>query len=174
MQKLTHYQVLEILYCLYKKVADFTESELREALAYDAMLQAAKLGNIEFINAMRKANPDLLWAIDKNKRGIFSHAILNRRKEVFQLIHDATLNRIRDTIVCSLDAFGNSLLHLAGNLGPSYNNKSGPALHLRREILWFKVYIFKLEHARKHSIIIEKWTICMHRKTYREDSISVN
>ncbi|MCH83845.1 ankyrin repeat-containing protein [Trifolium medium] len=41
------------------------------------MIQAAKHGNIEFIDAMKKAKPDLLWVVDKNKRGIFAHAILN-------------------------------------------------------------------------------------------------
>lgn len=68
---MTHSLVLEILSCLYQRIQEFTESELEEASAYDAMLQAAKNGITEFIGAMRKANPDLLWAIDKNKRGIF-------------------------------------------------------------------------------------------------------
>jgi hypothetical protein len=102
---------------LYQRIQKFKESELREASAYDAMLQAAKHGNIEFIDAMRKANPDLLWAIDKNKRGIFSHAILNRRKVVFQLIHDENINGRKEIVRCHVDAFGNSLLHLAGKLG---------------------------------------------------------
>jgi hypothetical protein len=126
---------------LYQRIQKFKESELREASAYDAMLQAAKHGNIEFIDAMRKANPDLLWAIDKNKRGIFSHAILNRQKVVFKLIHDTTVNGRKEIVRCRVDAFGNSLLHLAGNLGPSadLHRRSGPALQMQREILWFKV-----------------------------------
>lgn len=155
---MTHRLVLEILNCLYQRIQESKESELREASAYDAMLQAAKHGNIEFIDAMRKANPDLLWAIDKNKRGIFSHAVLNRRKAVFQLIHDATVNGRKEIVRCRVDAFNNSLLHLAGNLGPSsdLHRRSGPALQMQREILWFKVsnscgivYIFLL-HTRTY------------------------
>ncbi|AES95682.2 ankyrin repeat protein [Medicago truncatula] len=148
-QKMTHSLVLEILNCLYKKIQEFKESELREASAYDAMLQAAKHGNIEFIDAMRKANPDLLWAIDKNKRGIFSHAILNRRKEVFQLIHDASVNGRKEIVRCRVDEFDNTLLHLAGNLGPSFDlhRRSGPALQMQREILWFKE-VEKIVHPK--------------------------
>ncbi|CAJ2647122.1 unnamed protein product [Trifolium pratense] len=134
-----HRLVLEILNCLYLRIQNFKESELREASAYDAMLQAAKHGNIEFIDSMRKANPDLLWAIDINRRGIFAHAILNRRKRVFQLIHDATVNGPKEVVRCSVDASNNSLLHLAGNLGPfSDHRETGPALQMQREILWFK------------------------------------
>ncbi|PNY17156.1 ankyrin repeat-containing protein [Trifolium pratense] len=114
------------------------------------MLQAAKHGNIEFINAMRNANPDLLWAaIDKNKRDIFSHAILNRRKVVFQLIHDETVNGRKEIVRCRVDAFGNSLLHLAGKLGPlsDLHRRSGPALQMQRELLWFKE-VEKLVHPK--------------------------
>ncbi|WJX61615.1 hypothetical protein P8452_46686 [Trifolium repens] len=148
-KKMTHRLVLEILNCLSQRIQKFEESELREASAYDAMLQAAKHGNIEFIDAMRKANPDLLWAIDKNKRGIFSHAILNRRKVVFQLIHDETVNGRKEIVRCRVDAFGNSLLHLAGNLGPSadLHRRSGPALQMQRELLWFKA-VEKLVHPK--------------------------
>ncbi|KAK2373748.1 ankyrin repeat-containing protein ITN1 [Trifolium repens] len=148
-KKMTHRLVLEILNCLSQRIQKFEESELREASAYDAMLQAAKHGNIEFIDAMRKANPDLLRAIDKNKRGIFSHAILNRRKVVFQLIHDETVNGRKEIVRCRVDAFGNSLLHLAGNLGPSadLHRRSGPALQMQRELLWFKA-VEKLVHPK--------------------------
>ncbi|CAJ2647115.1 unnamed protein product [Trifolium pratense] len=149
-KKRTHRLVRDILNCLSQRIQKFKESELREASAYDAMLQAAKHGNIEFINAMRNANPDLLWAaIDKNKRDIFSHAILNRRKVVFQLIHDETVNGRKEIVRCRVDAFGNSLLHLAGKLGPlsDLHRRSGPALQMQRELLWFKE-VEKLVHPK--------------------------
>ncbi|AES95677.2 ankyrin repeat protein, partial [Medicago truncatula] len=141
-QKINHRRVLEILDCWSEKIQEFKESEPREASALDAMLQAAKNGNIEFIDAMRKANPDLLWAIDKNRRGIFSHAILNRRKAVFQLIHDPTVigsNGPMEIVSSRKDVFGNSLLHLAGYLEPSCSQRRySPALQMQKEILWFK------------------------------------
>lgn len=140
-QKVTHCVVHKILSCLCKKIPVLNESDLREASAYDAMLQAAKHGNIEFIDAMRKVNPDLLWTIDKNKRGVFSHAVLNRRKAVFKLIHDGTVNGRKEIVKCRVDAFGNTMLHLAGFLGPSsdLDRRSGPAMQMQREIMWFKV-----------------------------------
>ncbi|KAJ1431087.1 PGG domain [Sesbania bispinosa] len=146
-QKMTHRQVLEILSCLCQRISELKESQLREASAYDAMLQAAKLGIVEFIDAMRKANPDLLWAIDKNKRGIFSHAILNRRKSVFELING--VNGRKEIIKSRADAFGNTLLHLAGYLGPSsdLDLRSGAALQMQREIQWFKE-VEKIVHPK--------------------------
>ncbi|XP_020216016.1 uncharacterized protein LOC109799797 isoform X1 [Cajanus cajan] len=146
-QKKTHCLVLEILKCLCQRVKEYKESQLQEASAYDAMLQAAKLGIIEFINAMSKANPDLLWAIDKNKRGIFSHAILNRRKDVFRLIND--VNGRKEIIKCRADAFGNTLLHLAANIGPSsdLDRRSGAALQMQRELQWFKA-VEKIVHPK--------------------------
>ncbi|KAK7366999.1 hypothetical protein VNO80_09004 [Phaseolus coccineus] len=138
-QKKTHLVVLEILNCMCDRVSEYEESQLREASAYDAMLQAAKLGIIEFIDKMRKTNPDLLWAIDRNKRGIFSHAILNRRKDVFRLIN--SVNGRKEIIRCSADVFGNTLLHLAAYIGPSsdLDTRSGAALQMQRELQWFKV-----------------------------------
>ncbi|XP_027362855.1 ankyrin repeat-containing protein NPR4-like [Abrus precatorius] len=136
---MTHCLVAEILSRLCQRISNYNEYELREASAYDAMLQAAKLGVIEFINAMVKAKPHLLWgATDKNKRGVFSHAILNRRKEVLELIED--LQGPKDMIKCSEDEFGNTLLHLAGYTGPSsdFHSKSGSFVQMQREIQWFK------------------------------------
>ncbi|XP_024640196.1 uncharacterized protein [Medicago truncatula] len=148
-QKVTHCVVHKILSCLCKKIPVLNESDLREASAYDAMLQAAKHGNIEFIDAMRKVNPDLLWTIDKNKRGVFSHAVLNRRKAVFKLIHDGTVNGRKEIVKCRVDAFGNTMLHLAGFLGPSsdLDRRSGPAMQMQREIMWFKA-VEKIVHPK--------------------------
>ncbi|WVZ09581.1 hypothetical protein V8G54_014111 [Vigna mungo] len=113
-------------------------SQLRDALVYDAMLEAAKHGNVEFINAMREANHDLLWAIDNHGRDIFSYAVLHRKHNVFQLMH--TLCRNIDIINYSTDMFGNNLLHLAAPLGPlsDLNLRPGAALQMQREIQWFK------------------------------------
>ncbi|MED6220336.1 hypothetical protein PIB30_043945 [Stylosanthes scabra] len=137
-KKKTHHRVYQIMSCLRKRVASLNASELRDASAYDAMLKAAKYGIIEFIEWMRKANPDLLWATDRNKRGIFSHAILNRKENVFNLIH--VVHGRKEIVVSRTDAFGNNLLHLAAQLGPSSSlaERSGAALQMQSEIQWFK------------------------------------
>jgi hypothetical protein len=102
------------------------------------MLQAARYGIIDFINSMRKANPDLLWAMDKNKRGIFAHAILNRQDKVFKLIYEIEGHKGLKT---SIDIYGNNLLHLAAELGPSSyrGRRSNAALQMQKELQWFKV-----------------------------------
>ncbi|MED6179536.1 hypothetical protein PIB30_001828 [Stylosanthes scabra] len=137
-KKKTHHRVYQIMSCLRKRVACLNGSELRDASAYDAMLKAAKYGITEFIEWMRKANPDLLWATDRNKRGIFSHAILNRKENVFNLIH--AVHGRKEIVVSRTDAFGNNLLHLAAQLGPSsaLADRSGAALQMQSEIQWFK------------------------------------
>ncbi|KAK7291088.1 hypothetical protein RIF29_05970 [Crotalaria pallida] len=135
--KMNHYLVLEILRCLRKKISTTSESDLHACSAYDSMLQAAKYGIIEFIDSMRLANPYLLWAIDKNKRDIFSHAILNRQEKVFQLIHET--KGLKDIIAYREDVFGNNMLHLAAELGPSsvLGGMSNAALQMQRELQWF-------------------------------------
>jgi len=133
-------EVLQILRYYKDSVAKFNSSQLQEASVYDAMLDAAKHGNVEFINAMRDANHDLLWAMDKHGRDIFSYAILHRKQNVFQLMH--TLCGNKDIINYRTDMFGNNLLHLAAHLGPfsDLNLRPGAALQMQREIQWFKVH----------------------------------
>jgi len=139
---MNHYLAGEILKCLSGKIEKISsESELHQWSVHDAMLQAAMYGIIEFINKMREANPDLLWAMDKNKRGIFAHAILNRQDKVFKLIYEIESQK---GLTTSMDIFGNNLLHLAAELGPSSyrGRRSNAALQMQRELQWFKVIKF--------------------------------
>jgi hypothetical protein len=143
--KYTHYEVIGILNYFCQSIVEFNDSQLKEASAYESMLHGAQHGIIEFINAMRKANSGLLYAIDSFHRDIFFYAILHRKESVFQLInclHGPMLEKFRS----STDKFGNTLLLLAAQLGPSSDRdtKSGAALQMQREIQWFKVSYFIL------------------------------
>ncbi|AES95705.2 putative PGG domain-containing protein [Medicago truncatula] len=111
------------------------------------MLHGAQHGIIEFINAMKEANLGLLSAIDSCNRGIFSYAILNRKENVFQLIH--CLNGRSEIFRNRIDKFDNNLLHLAAHLGPSsdLDSRSGAALQMQREIQWFKA-VEKVVHPK--------------------------
>jgi hypothetical protein len=151
--KRDYYLVLEILRCFCERIEKISsESELHEWSVHDAMLQAAKYGIVEFIDSMVKANPDLLWAMDKNKRGIFAHAILNRQEEVVTLI--SKIEKGQKGLKTSIDIFGNNLLHLAAELDPSSyrfypRHESNAAFQMVGELLWFKVikfvyYLFSL------------------------------
>ncbi|KAJ1431086.1 PGG domain [Sesbania bispinosa] len=127
-----------IMKYFHKSIAEFDDSQLEKASAYEAMLHAAQHGIVEFINVMRMANPDLLLAIDSCNRGIFSHAVLNRKQNVFQLIHG--LHGRKEIFKSRRDVFENNLLHLAAHLGPSSDrdSRSGAALQMQREYQWFK------------------------------------
>ncbi|KHN29416.1 Ankyrin repeat-containing protein [Glycine soja] len=136
-KKMNHYHAMEILNCLCERIPTMVEEELREASAYDAMLQAAKNGITEFIESMKGANPDLLLAMDESKRGIFAHAIVNRQEGVFNLIHDIETKEIFTS--CE-DALKNNLLHIAAELAPSryLDRISNAALQMQRELQWFQ------------------------------------
>ncbi|XP_014519686.1 uncharacterized protein LOC106776729 [Vigna radiata var. radiata] len=127
-------EFLQILRYYKDNVRKLNSSQLQDALVYDAMLEAAKHGNVEFINAMRKANHDLLLAMDNHGRDIFSYAVLHRKHNVFQFM--LTLSENKDIINYTTDMFGNNLLHLAAHLGPLSN--LNPALQMQREVQWFQ------------------------------------
>ncbi|XP_022631656.1 uncharacterized protein LOC106777304 isoform X2 [Vigna radiata var. radiata] len=129
-------EFLQILRYYKDIISKFNSSQLRDASVYDAMLEAAKHGNVEFINAMREANHDLLWAMDDHGRDIFSYAVIHRKHNVFQLMHTLCGNKIN----YRTDMFGDNLLHLAARLGPlcDLNLRLGAALQMQREIQWFK------------------------------------
>ncbi|RYR15107.1 hypothetical protein Ahy_B04g071831 isoform B [Arachis hypogaea] len=135
--KKDHHLVLEILRCLSMRISGLSEARIHECSAYDTMLQAAKSGIIEIIKSMRHANPNLLWAMDKNRRDIFSHAILNRQEKVYRLIHE--IGGRREMFASRLDVFNNNLLHLAAELGPSSDlgSRSNAALQMQRELHWY-------------------------------------
>ncbi|XP_022631715.1 uncharacterized protein LOC106776733 [Vigna radiata var. radiata] len=131
-------EFLQILRYYKDNVPKFNSSQLRDAFVYDAMLEAAKHGNVEFINAMWEANHDLLWAMDDHGRDIFSYAVLHRKRNVFQLM--LTLCGNKDIINYSTDMFGNNLLHLAAHLGPLSDMNRGDvaAWQMKIEVEWFK------------------------------------
>lgn len=137
-KKRIHSQVKEILKFMKNNVKKLNNSKLHQASVYDAMLDAAKYGTVEFIEAMNEGNHDLLRAADNHKRGIFSYAILHRKQKVFQLIYN--LNGRKDIIKYETDLFDNNLLHLAAHLGPysDVNDGAGAALQMQRELQWFK------------------------------------
>uniref|UniRef100_A0A2N9EXX2 PGG domain-containing protein n=1 Tax=Fagus sylvatica TaxID=28930 RepID=A0A2N9EXX2_FAGSY len=102
------------------------------------MLEAAKYGIVEFIIEMTRVSPDLLWVVDEDSRGIFSHATLCRREQIFNYIFQ--LKGSRQVVTSHIDAFDNNMLHLAGMLAPSseLDRRSGAALQMQRELQWFK------------------------------------
>ncbi|XP_027359560.1 uncharacterized protein LOC113868172 [Abrus precatorius] len=133
--KKKHSLVLVILHdlCLRTK-----SSKQYEWAAGEAMLLAAKNGIIEFIDSMRNVNSDLLLIIDDNGRGLLAHAILNRKKKMFEFM--LGVKNYKEIFASYYDKFGNNILHLTAELGISSTSggKYSTTLHLLRELQWFK------------------------------------
>ncbi|XP_045813960.1 uncharacterized protein LOC123907653 isoform X2 [Trifolium pratense] len=144
--KCTHYEVIGILNYFCQSIGEFNDLQLQKD-SDEGMLHAAQHGIIEFINAMRKANPESLEAVDRCNRGIFSYAVLHRKQNVFQLIH--YLHGRKEIFRYHKDKFNNNLLHLAAQLGPSSDRdtRSGAALQMQREFQWFKA-VEKVVHPK--------------------------
>ncbi|KAM7524705.1 hypothetical protein LguiA_014607 [Lonicera macranthoides] len=105
----------------------------------ELVLEAAKLGNIEFLVMLLQRFPDLIWTTDSSyHRSIFHLAILNRHRGIFNLIYE--VDSIRSFLTSKRDEIDNNMLHLAAKLAPQteLNMVSGAALQMQRELLWFK------------------------------------
>ena len=113
-----------------------------------ALFDAARVGNIEFMVKLIRFNFDILWTTDNNK-SIFHVGVEERHESIFNLLHE--LGSVGEIIVER--RFGNrsNILHLAARLAPQekLNAISGAALQMQRELLWFKVRTYSYALSRK-------------------------
>ncbi|KAL6327783.1 hypothetical protein AAG906_025611 [Vitis piasezkii] len=93
---------------------DVLGSQVRQAV-----FQAVKRGNVEFVTEMIKSIPEL--------------------EKIFNLLHGLT-DAQKMKVISPLDRFGNSMLHLVAMLAPSeqLDGIPGAALQMQRELQWFK------------------------------------
>ncbi|KAG2663324.1 hypothetical protein I3760_16G023700 [Carya illinoinensis] len=102
------------------------------------VVEAAKVGNVEFLIILIRSYPDLIWEVDEEYGTLFHVAIKHRQERVFNLIYE--IGVLKDNLA-SLYAEGNkSMLHLVEELPSSdrLNIVSGAALQMQRELLWFQ------------------------------------
>ena len=139
--KKTHGNALEFLGEVCKYTSSLEHAQLIQGQLHSAVFNAAKHGITEFIIEIFKANPDLIMLNDENARNIFMIATKHRQEKVFSLIYGFDTKKAR--LIAFMDCSGNSLLHLAANLGHEAEAKltqiSGAALKMQRELQWFKV-----------------------------------
>jgi ankyrin repeat protein len=104
------------------------------------ILEAAKVGNVEFLIILIRSYPDLIWQQNKNNMSLFHIAIEYRQESVFNLIYELGTNK-NCLASCKTFDTNENMLHLAGKLAPldRLNIVSGAALQMQRELLWFKV-----------------------------------
>ncbi|KAG6671784.1 hypothetical protein I3843_16G025000, partial [Carya illinoinensis] len=103
------------------------------------VVEAAKVGNVEFLIILLSSYPDLIWQVDEEEYGTLFHvAIKHRQERVFNLIYE--IGVLKD-ILATYDAKGRkNMLQLAAELPSSdqLNIISGAALQMQRELLWFQ------------------------------------
>ncbi|KAM3694304.1 hypothetical protein ACJW31_07G047900 [Castanea mollissima] len=95
-------------------------------------------GNAEFIDILIHTYPHIVWTTDDFHRSLFHIAVINRQHSVFNLLNEAFV--VKEIILAYVDAYQQSILHLAGKLAPSsrLNLVPGAALQMQRELMWFK------------------------------------
>ena len=114
----------------------------------EALFDAARVGNIEFMVKLIRFDFDILWATD-NSKSIFHVAVEERHESIFNLLHE--LGSVGEIIVERRFENRSNILHLAARLAPQekLNAISGAALQMQRELLWFKVRTYSYALSRK-------------------------
>lgn len=102
---------------------------------------AAKMGNIKFIIELIQSYPDLIWKQDDKGQTIFHIAVKRRQAKIYNLLYE--IGAMKDLITPIKDKKGNNMLHMvAKSAKPKrFQNVSGVALQMQRELLWFNVHI---------------------------------
>jgi len=136
--KLLHVQYQELLDHMCKNVSRSNIKERRKGQVYDAIFRSIEKGNFDFIFALVKADPGLMWSCHVDRTSIFSFAVLHRQAKIFSLIYRLV---VKKTMTTWANKKGNMMLHMAGMTGASIqiNQIPGAALQMQRELQWFKV-----------------------------------
>jgi ankyrin repeat protein len=135
MNTLAH-QLVERLW----KMVGIPHNQFSSNMVQTLILEAAKVGNVEFLIILIRSYPDLIWQRNENNMSLFHIAIVYRQESVFNLIYELGTNK-NYLASCKTSETNENMLHLAGQLAPldRLNIVSGAALQMQRELLWFKV-----------------------------------
>ncbi|XP_076891985.1 uncharacterized protein LOC143543583 [Bidens hawaiensis] len=96
------------------------------------------MGNTHFITELIRLYPDVIWRIDDKGKTIFHLAIKRRHAKIYNMLYE--IGAMKDLIISIKDFKGNNMLHMVAKNSKQtqFQNVSGAALHMQREILWFK------------------------------------
>jgi hypothetical protein len=105
------------------------------------LVEAAKVGNVEFLIIIIRSNPDLLWQVHPRYGSLFHVAIRHRQESVFNLIDQVGV--MKENITSYITGDGENMLHFAGKLAPADRLSTIPiaAIQMQQELLWFKVSV---------------------------------
>ncbi|KAG7941195.1 hypothetical protein I3843_16G026800 [Carya illinoinensis] len=137
MQASAH-QLVYWLWKQFEKDVYFSSTAVDDQRMMTLLVEAAKVGNVEFLIILIRSYPDLIWQVDEEYGSLFHVAIEHRQERVFNLIYEIGFQK--DALASHFAKGRNNMLHLAGELPPSdrLNIVSGAALQMQRELLWFQ------------------------------------
>jgi hypothetical protein len=138
---------------LWNMVNEVPRERFSSKLVRDHMtllVEAAKVGNVQFIIILVRSYPDLLWQLVDEKYGIslFHVAISYRQESVFNLIDE--IGSMKENFTNYIAEGNNNMLHFTGKLGANsdqLNTISTSALQMQQELLWFKVSIVNINYS---------------------------
>ncbi|XP_035541957.1 uncharacterized protein LOC108985121 [Juglans regia] len=144
----------QLVYRLWKVVVDGDNfsSTLVDGHHIELLVEAAKVGNVEFLLILIRSCHDLIRLRDQKHGTLFHIAIKHRQERVFNLIYEIGVAKVN---LATYHAEGaNNMLHLAGQLPSSdrLNIVSGAALQMQRELLWFQ----EIEKIVRKSFVNER------------------
>ncbi|KAF5478970.1 hypothetical protein F2P56_005487 [Juglans regia] len=136
--KLTHVQAQELLSLMCARITCLDYYERRDGCVEYAIIKAVENGIFEVASEMLKADPDLEWTFDGQKRNLLMLGVLHRQAKICSLLIGLDLNK---ALACYEDRETNGILHMAGMSGESrtmLNRIPGAALQMQRELQWFE------------------------------------
>ncbi|KAL5852577.1 hypothetical protein ACOSQ3_007695 [Xanthoceras sorbifolium] len=133
-------QALELVRRLWEEITRRPDAEVRVLISRPTklLIDAAKLGNSDFLAELLGSYPDLIHELDENNLSIFHIAILHRHANIFKLIYEMGFDKeLLATYVD--DDEDNNMLHLAAKYPepPPASIVPGAALEMQRELLMF-------------------------------------
>ncbi|KAI3821760.1 hypothetical protein L1987_09332 [Smallanthus sonchifolius] len=145
-------EALLLLRIIWEKIAKMPKSEIDDIIrgpplkvgntvkGYPSrvLFLAAKMGNSRFIIELIRSYPDLIWKQDDKGKTIFHLAIKRRQAKIYNLLYE--IGAMKDLITPIKDKKSNNMLHMVAKSAKQkrFQNVSGVALQMQRELLWFK------------------------------------
>ncbi|KAL7174931.1 hypothetical protein ACSBR2_028691 [Camellia fascicularis] len=122
---MVHHKTDELVEFICNEIAKSNYSSV-EKIFLPPLFQAISAGIHEIVEAILGSYPNAIHFQNQKKQSIFHHAVVCRRENVFNIIHQ--------------DKSKNNALHLAGYLAPQQQLylRAGAALQMQRELQWFK------------------------------------
>ncbi|XP_031247657.1 ankyrin repeat-containing protein At5g02620-like [Pistacia vera] len=133
----------ELVECLWKQVMLLVldDSQILEIIRkpWSLIFEAAKQGNLRFLDIIFSRYPDLMFEVDENNYTILHVAVMYLRRNIFNAMYH--ISPFNNLVVQDTNKEGNNILHLAAKLPPVETpDIESLALHYKMQIemRWFK------------------------------------